>query len=76
MNILNTNYYNHSKPELAEQTKSRLQELNKLGLTEVGVGEFGVKGIVSGLYIERVWGYSQEEWDSYITWLTSKVQCN
>lgn len=60
--------YDHTKPDVKERTKSRLKEMAELGMSEVGVAEFGYKGVMSGLYIERVWSYSNEDFNSYMDW--------
>lgn len=52
----------------------RLSQMNILGLEEVGYGEFGLRGIVSGLYIEKVWNFSNEEWSKYVEWMMSVVK--
>lgn len=49
----------------------RLRELNALGLSEVGYGEFGIPGLMSGLYIERVWNFNAVNWKNYIDWVKS-----
>lgn len=67
-------FYDHRKPELKERTKKRLLEIEKCGMTEVGFGQFGVKGVMSGLYIEIVWTYSDEEFEDYMTWAKEVIQ--
>lgn len=52
-------------------TKDRLIELNSLGMEEVGYGEFGIPGLMSGLYIERVWNFNAVNWKNYIDWVKS-----
>jgi len=52
-----------------ERTKKRLQELIDLGCEEVGVAEFGIKDVFSGLYIERVWRFSEADWNDYIDFI-------
>jgi hypothetical protein len=39
----------------------------------VGVAEFGVKGVMSGLYIEKVWNASDQEFDDYMSWARSLI---
>ena len=51
-----------------ERTKRRLNQIITLGYTEVGEAHFGVKGHLSGLYIERIWRDSDEAWKHYIIW--------
>lgn len=74
INIETKDYYEFRKPELRERTKTRLKQLIKLGLTEVGVAQFGVVGVVSGLYIEKVWGFNKDEWDSYIQFVIETIR--
>lgn len=50
-------------------TEQRLFQIWKLGLKAMGFGQFGIKGLMSGLYIERVWNYSEKQWDDYIEWI-------
>jgi hypothetical protein len=33
-----------------------------------GIASFGYKGVMSGLYIEMVWEYSDEEFKNYMDW--------
>jgi hypothetical protein len=65
--------YLHDAPELKERTKARLTQVFKMGMTEVGTAQFGVEGVVSGLYIEKVWRYSEDEWNSYMDWAISVI---
>lgn len=37
-------------------------------MEEVGYGEFGYISVISGLYIEKVWSYSDEEFNDLIEW--------
>jgi hypothetical protein len=57
-----------------DRTRNRLIELNEMGCEEVGVAEFGVDNIVSGLYIERVWNMSDETWVDYINWMKQLIK--
>ena len=67
--ILNDSYfYDYTKPELKQRTRKRLIEILRAGMTEVACGQFGVEGVVSGLCIEYVWSYSDEEFNSYMEW--------
>ena len=76
--ILNTNksenfqnraeFYQYDKPELKERTKKRLKRIAECGMEEVMHGEFGYKGVMSGLYIEKVWNYSDDDFNSYMEW--------
>lgn len=60
--------YSVFNPELKERTKDRLTEISEIGMEEVGYGQFGKKDIMSGLYIEMVWSFSDEKWNEYISW--------
>ncbi len=53
-----SDFYEYGKPELIKRTKDRLTEIAECGMEEVMLAEFGYKGIMSGLYIEKVWSYS------------------
>ena len=54
---------------IKERTLARLVEISELGLTEVGNDQFGVEGIMSGLYIEMVWSFDDERWKDYVDWI-------
>lgn len=64
INIENENFYEYNEPK--ERTKERLVQIKEMGLQEVSSAGFGIPGICSGLYIERIWDYSEEQWNSYI----------
>lgn len=66
-----TLYLHNHNDELNKRTKSRLKEIISLGLTEVGFAQFGIEGKMSGLYIEMVWNYSDEDWAEYIDYIKS-----
>jgi hypothetical protein len=51
---------------LNDRTKNRLNEIASYGMEEVGVGQFGIKGVMSGLYIEKVWNYSDKDFNEYM----------
>lgn len=59
-----------------ERTGQRLLEIKEMGLTELGIAEFGIKGKMSGLYIERIWNFTDKEWDDYIQWIKSLSKTN
>lgn len=63
--------YEFKKPP--EQTKARLTQIAELGLQEVGAGQFGLPGIMSGLYIELVWHHSEQNWIEYIEWIKGLI---
>lgn len=58
----------------AEQTKKRLRQMVDIGMTEIQIANFGVTGIMSGLYIEMVWNYSDSEFQSYIDWVKDLIE--
>lgn len=62
-------YLYKCSPEKEQETKTRLTELSDLGMKETGIASFGIPGIMSGLYIEMVWNYSDTDWKSYIDWV-------
>ena len=74
IDVDNPSWYQYDKPELKERTKKRLQEMADLGMEEVGVGQFGVKGIVSGLYIEMVWSLNDKGFNDYLKWVKEAVE--
>lgn len=51
-----------------ETIKKRLTQMAELGMEEVGTAEFGVKDIMSGMYIENVWNFTDEKFDDYMKW--------
>jgi len=76
-NVLDENLYEHSKPK--DRTLSRLIQISEMGMgmEMMGSYSFGYKDVMSGLYLEKVWSYSDEEWKDYIDWakeLISKKQ--
>ena len=75
--IDNNDFYEHSKPELKERTRQRLTQIAELGMEETGIASFGYKGIMSGLYIKKVWSYSDEDFKDYMEWakelISSKI---
>lgn len=69
-----TLYLHNHDEELNKRTKSRLKEITSLGLTEVGLAQFGIEGKMSGLYIEMVWNYSEKDWAEYIDYIKSLLK--
>ena len=55
------------------RTKKRLYEMAEMGLEETGIASFGVEGIVGGLYIEKVWSYTDESFKDYLDWMKSVI---
>jgi len=72
--IDSNHFYEYRKPELKERTRKRLTEIAECGMEEVMTAEFGYKGIVSGLYIEMVWHYSDKEFKDYMNWVKSLIE--
>jgi hypothetical protein len=62
--------------ESKEVTKARLTEISDLGMEEVGIAQFGIKGVMSGLYIEMVWNVSDNQWKEYIDWVKKLINRN
>lgn len=62
-------YYFGQTEQNRIRTRRRLEEINELGLKEVGYGEFGMHNVMSGLYIERVWNFSNAHWTDYVDWI-------
>ena len=62
--------------ELTARTKNRLNQMANMGMEEVGFADFGIKGVMSGLYIEKVWGFDDTQWDEYIEWVVSLINKN
>lgn len=54
-------------------TWARLKQIADLGMEEVGTAEFGVRGIVSGLYIERIWDMTDAAWIEHVSWMTGLI---
>ena len=59
----------YTDSNIKERTENRLNEIIELGLEEVGYGQYGIKNIMSGLYVEMVWSFSDEDWKGYIDWI-------
>lgn len=64
--INRSDLYEFGEPEKRERTKQRLTEIAECGMEEVGHGQFGYKGVMSGLYIEIVWSHSDEDFKGYM----------
>lgn len=52
-----------------ETMKKRLTVMAELGMEEVGVAQFGIREVMSGLYIEMVWNFTDEKFNDYMTWV-------
>ena len=57
-----------------QEQKKRLVELYNRDFDVVGLGHFGYKNVLSGLYLEMIWNYSDEEWKEYIEWANTVVK--
>ena len=66
--------YMYKKEHLRERTKQRLTRIAELGMSEVGIAQFGYRGIMSGLYIEKVWNYGDKEFDDYMVWAAQLIK--
>lgn len=66
--------YEHGKPDLKERTKKRLIRISDCGMTISGSGEFGYDGVMSGLYIEKVWSYPAKDFNSYMKWVIGLIK--
>ena len=64
--------YEYNKPK--ERTKKRLAEMAECGMEEVGKAHFGYRGVMSGLYIEMVWNYSDNDFKHYMTWAKKLIK--
>jgi len=60
--------------EHLKRTRDRLLLMSQLGMEETGTASFGVPGLMSGLYIEKVWNLSAEEWEGYIGWVKNLIR--
>lgn len=69
--IYRDDLYEYGKPK--DRTRSRLKEIAECGMEECGVAQFGYKGVVYGLYIEKVWSYSDEDFKDYMDWVKAMI---
>lgn len=74
IDITRADFYLCDKPELRERTQNRLRQISAMGLEEASVASFGIPNVMSGLYIELVWSFSDERWNDYINWIKELVQ--
>ena len=63
IDINRNDYYMYSKPELRKRTRNRLIEMAELGMEDLGGANFGIRNVMSGLYIETVWSFTDEEFN-------------
>lgn len=59
--------------DLFDRTKNRLNEMASYGMQEVTPGEFGIKGVMSGLYINKVWNYSDKDFNEYMNFVKDSI---
>lgn len=64
-------FYGPNDETVNERTKQRLKRMIDCGMVEVERDNFGYDGILSGFYIERVWSYSDNDFDDYLEWAES-----
>lgn len=76
IDITNKFFYEWGEPDLKERTKARLIEIDELGMEEIGLAEFGIPGVTSGLFIERIWWYSDEGFNSHIDYVKKLIKSN
>lgn len=74
-NIDEQSFYEHDSKN-NQRTRRRLIRMAELGMEIVGNGHFGVGDVMSGLYIEMVWSYSDEKFDDYIKWVEELIEEN
>lgn len=73
----NVNYYPYfSKEENREEIKDRLATIWDMGLSDLGNGQFGIKDVMSGLYIEMIWRYTNKEFTDYMEWTKDLIDKN
>jgi hypothetical protein len=72
IDINNDDLYEYKKDR--QRTKQRLQQLIDLGCEEIGVFSFGIKDVFSGLYIEKVWSYSEKDWNDYMDFTNKLIK--
>lgn len=70
----NPDYYFDLTSEMKQRTRTRILEIKSCGMSEVGYGEFGFPGIMSGLYIEKVWNYSDIDFMEYMSWAKELIK--
>jgi hypothetical protein len=61
-------YKFNDNPVHQKRTKDRLQRILDAGMEECGVAQFGIPGVMSGLYIEKVWNDSDKKFNEYMEW--------
>ena len=69
IDIERKDFYEYDKPK--ERTRKRLNQIAECSMEEIGVATFGIKDVTSGLHIEKVWSYSDEDFKDYMDWVNS-----
>lgn len=72
--VNNEDFYQYLIPKT--RTLKRLTEMAELGMEQIGIASFGIRGVVGALYIEKVWHYSDKEFKDYIDWAKSLIDKN
>lgn len=67
-------YIEFGKPELKERTRDRLSQMKDMGMVAFHNAQFGVEGLLSGIWLEYVWADSDEDWDSRMEWAESLIE--
>lgn len=73
INVDDIDFYEHDNSDLNKRTRNRLNQIKELGLTEVGIAQFGVPQVLSGLYIEMIWNYKEFDWLEYIRFIEETI---
>lgn len=76
MKEINIDHYVQLDKENPKRTEERLNQLKSIGLKQVGIAQFGIDGIISGIYIERVWNQTSSEWKDEIIWIKDVINRN
>lgn len=57
-----------------ERTRERIIDIAETGMELTGIASFGYKDIMSGLYIEKVWNYSDKDFSEYMQWAKDLIK--
>ena len=63
--------YEYKKP--VERTRKRLLQIANMGMEEVSFANFGIAGVISGLYIESIWNDTDAQFESYLDWVKEMI---
>ena len=74
IDIGKSEYYEFNRPEFKERTNNRLIQIGEMGMKDLGNAQFGIKGIMSGLYIEMVWSKADVDWIEYVEWAQELIE--